>query len=141
MCTTSPIGTDDETAIRTLEKAYDDAWSAGDIRALVASFSPEAVVVNPFGEIARGRAQIEHVLREFLDGPARGSRHTSIVSKVEFVTDNVAIVDGEATLDGLPSSGEPKPPLVHRFTDILVKRDGTWFITQVRAYVFMTRGS
>ena len=128
----------DEAAIRALEAAYDASWNAGDVRSLVAAFAPEAVVVNPLGQVARGQAEIERVMHAFLSGPARGSTHNSTVFRVEFVTDDVAVVDGEATLERLAGpDGAPSPPLVHRFTDVVVRQDDAWLLAQVRAYVLM----
>ncbi len=128
-----------EATIRAVERVYDTAWNVGDARFLVAIFAQEAVVVNPLGEMASGRAEIERVIGEFLSGPARGSKHTSVVSRVQFVTDDVAVVDGEATLEWLAGpNGATAQPLVHRFTDVLIKKHGTWFIAHVRAYVLMT---
>jgi uncharacterized protein (TIGR02246 family) len=60
----------DEAAILALERAYDAAWNAGDVRALIGLFTADAVVVNPRGEIARGRVELERVLGRFLLGPA-----------------------------------------------------------------------
>ena len=126
----------DEAAVRGVERAYDAAWNSGDITALVALFATDAVLMNPRGEIARGRAEIERVMRRFLGGAARKSSHTSVVSDVHLLTDDVAIVDGEATLEGLVGpDGASCPPLVHQFTDVIARTDGTWSIAHVRAYV------
>jgi uncharacterized protein (TIGR02246 family) len=139
MCTPSSVDgrRRDEAAIRALEMAYDSAWNNGDVQRLVAAFAPEAVVVNPLGKSAKGRAEIQRVLGEFLNGPAKGSRHTSDVATIEFITDDVAVVDGKATVEGMAEPGDTTPaPAVHRFTDIVVRRHGTWTIAHVRAYLF-----
>ena len=128
----------DEAAIRGLEQAYDTAWNAGDLRALVSLFANDAVLINPRGQIARGRAEIEQVMRRFLGGSARESTHTTVVAEVNFLTDDVALVDGEATLEGVTGpDGESEPPLLHRFTDVMIRAEGIWSIAHVRAYVFM----
>ena len=123
----------DEAAVRALEAAYDTAWQGGDIEALVACLAEDAVVINPHGTIAKGRPEIRRVLGEFLSGPARGSRHPSVVSRVEFVTEDVAIVDGETTLDdpAAPSLSTASS-LTHRFTDVAVRKNGAWAIAHVR---------
>ena len=128
----------DEAAIRTLEAAYDGAWNAADLDALISPFVPDATIVDPFGGVSSGRAEIERLLATLLAGAGRGSTHASTVLGVRFVTDDVALVDGEAVIEGLKGpDGDDLPALVHRFTDVLVGRDGTWRIAQVRAYVLM----
>lgn len=130
----------DEAAIRALEAAYDTAWHDGNIEALVACLTESAVVVNPRGQMARSRAEIGRMLREFLDGPAKGSKHTSVIFRVEFVTKDVAIVDGQAVLDDLEATNRSKAlSLTHRFTDVVVRRNGAWAIAHVRGYVISDR--
>jgi uncharacterized protein (TIGR02246 family) len=128
----------DETAIRDLEAAYDRAWGDADLSGLVAHFASEATVVDPFGGVSEGRAAIRRLLGELLAGSGRGTTHTSTITRVTFVNDDVALADGEALIEGLRGpDGEFRPALLHRFTDVLVRgRDG-WRIAHVRAYVLM----
>lgn len=125
----------DERLIRLVEQSYDDAWQRGDVEGLVACLTEGAVLVNPRGEIARGRVEIRQALERFLSDEARGSQHHSSILRIEFVTDDVAVVDGEARVTNLPASTEASlTEIVHLYTDILVKRGDTWAIAQVRAY-------
>lgn len=126
----------DEAAVRAVEQAYDAAWNASDVDALVALLTPDAVIVTPYGNVARGRAEIQRLLQQFLAGPGRGSHHTSLVWGVGFVTDDVAVVDAEARIEGLNEPGAARSSFVHKFTDILVREDRAWRIAHVRAYVF-----
>jgi len=92
----------------------------------------DAMVVNPRGEVARGKAEIKAHLGAFLKGPAHGSIHKSRIIRIEFLTPDDAVVDGE---DSISTPGLPEArPLTHRFTDIFVNDQGTWRIAHVRAY-------
>ncbi len=129
---------DDEAAIRSLEAAYDAAWNAADLPALTAPFTPDAMIVDPFGGVSFGRAAIARLLAPLLAGSGRGSTHASTIHGVSFVSDDVALADGEAVIEGLhDAEGNVMPTVVHRFTDVLVAQGGGWRIAQVRAYVFM----
>jgi uncharacterized protein (TIGR02246 family) len=86
----------DEAAIRAVESAYDLAWNEGDLPSILDLLAPDVVVVNPFGETSVGRAGMERLLASLPAGPGKGSSHTSEIIGVHFVTDNVALVDGEA---------------------------------------------
>ena len=128
----------DEAAIRSLEAAYDAAWNGADLDALTAPFAADATIIDPFGGVSSGRVEIERLLAALLAGSGRGSTHASTVLGVRFVTDHVALVDGEAVIEGLrDAEGGVMPPLMHRFTDVLVTREGSWRIAQVRAYVLI----
>ena len=118
--------------IRNTEAAYDHAWQQGDIDGLVACLTKDAVLINPRGGIAIGHDEIRKHLGEFLAGPARGSKHTSRLIRISFVTDHVAIVDGEALIEGVEIDGSTT--FKHFFTDILVRSGDDWLIDQIRAY-------
>jgi uncharacterized protein (TIGR02246 family) len=120
-----------EERIREVESAYDRAWAAADVAAMVACFTKEAVVVNPRGEIACGAAEISEALGSFLSGPAQGSIHESRIIHSAFVTDDVAVVDGEATIR---NAKKLNVLFKHRFTDILLREQDAWRIAHVRAY-------
>lgn len=126
----------EEAAVRALELAYDAAWSAGDRAKLLSLFTPDAVIINPYGAQWTGLAQIAASLTAFLAGEGVRSTHTSRLKSVFLVAPDVALVDGQATLKGDNFSGGQ---LVHDYTDVLLKQDGVWRICHVRAYAFMPR--
>ena len=125
--------TEDEAAVRAVESAYDVAWNAGDVSAVLRLLTDGVVITNPSGETTAGRDEAASSFTTLMDGPARGSRHTSEVVAVRFVTPEVALVDGLATISGF---GEHSEPLRHNYTDVLVRTPAGWRIDQVRAYVF-----
>jgi uncharacterized protein (TIGR02246 family) len=120
----------DLDAVLATEAAYDTAWDAGDVDGLVACFADDAVLVNPRGEIAVGAQEIRERLGAFLHGDGKGSRHASRAVRVSFVSPDVAVVDGEASVSDAAALGS----LNHRFTDVLVRQDRCWKIAHVRAY-------
>lgn len=127
-----------EATIRAAEAAYDRAWDAGDVDALVRPFVAEATLIDPFGNVVTGGEGIRRSLGGLLAGRARGSTHAGTILGVRFVTQDVALADGEAVIEGLTGpGGEALPALTHRFTDVFVLRDGSWRISQIRAYVLM----
>ena len=128
----------DEAAVRAVEAAYDRAWDAGDVSAILELCDAGLVVIDPFGGTSVGRTGMGQLLASLFDGAAKGSTHASEIVGVHFVTDDVALADGAATIEGFATSpgGEP---LRHRFTDVLVRGPEGWRIAQVRAYVFLPR--
>lgn len=121
-----------EQAIRALEAAYDAAWNKGDMDALLACFTDDAVIVDPRGGVTRGRDEIRHLLSTVIHPGSGDTTHNSEIVRVEFVTPEVALVDGRAHITGLPEAQTAKS-LVHRYTDVVVRRGGQWRIAQIRA--------
>ena len=127
----------DEHDVTAVELAYDDAWTAGDLLRLTSCFTSDAVIISPYGDVMTGIAQIEEGLRSVMAEPSR-KVHASTIDAVYFVTADVADVDGHAVLDSDAVPSRTDQRLLHRFTDILVNRDGAWRIAHVRAYGFLT---
>lgn len=123
--------TENEAQILSVEQAYDRAWCAGDIDALMECISLGAVLVNPRGEVAVGHEAIRRALSTFLGREALGTTHRSEIERLSFVREDVAVVDGQATIAG----GALTAPIDHLFTDVLVRDGGTWLIAHVRAYM------
>jgi len=48
----------EEAVVREVEIEYDAAWSAGDVERLFSLFTPNAVIINPYGEVWTGLGQI-----------------------------------------------------------------------------------
>jgi uncharacterized protein (TIGR02246 family) len=129
----------DEAAIRAIESAYDSAWNAGDITSILQLCTEDVVVIDPSGGTSVGRDGMERSLASLFSGVGKGSTHTSEIMGVHFVTDDVALVDGEAFIEGFKTADGGTAPLRHRFTDVVVNGKHGWLIAQVRAYVFMPR--
>lgn len=122
----------DEERIRKTEAAYDHAWQQGDIEGIMVCFTGDAVLISPRGDVAIGTEQIHNLLSDFLGSEAKNTKHTSRITRISFVTDNVAVVDGEASIEDVDNlSASVKH---HRFTDILVRSGHVWLIAQIRAY-------
>ncbi len=111
----------DEAAIRAVEAAYDRAWDAGDVAAILRLCDADVVVIDPFGGTSVGREGMGRLLSSLFDGDGKGSTHSSDIVGVHFVTDDVALADGEATIEGFAASPAGGESLRHRFTDVLVR--------------------
>lgn len=122
----------DEERIRKTESAYDKAWQHGDIESMMVCFTNDAILISPRGDTAIGKKQVRNLLSSFLRSEAKSTKHTSHITRISFVTDDVAVVDGEAFIEG---SENLSPPVKHHsFTDILVRTGDVWLIAQIRAY-------
>jgi uncharacterized protein (TIGR02246 family) len=122
----------EEEHIRKTETAYDQAWQQGDIEGIMACFTEDAVLISPRGDVAIGKEQVRSLLSGFLGSEARNTKHTSHITRISFVTDDVAVVDGEAFIEGSDSLSAAVKH--HSFTDILVRTEDKWLISQIRAH-------
>lgn len=126
----------DKATIHQLGEAYDLAWNRGDVHALSSSFTSNAVVVNPRGEVISGKTEFKQTIATLFRGSFKGSIHNTTILRIHFPKEDIAVVDGEATLTLLtPREGNSK--LTHYYTDVMIKEGNTWLIADTRAYVFM----
>ena len=118
--------------IRKTEAAYDQAWQQGDIEGILVCFTSDAVLISPRGDVAIGKEEIRSLLSNFLGSEAKSTKHISRITRISFVTDDVAVVDGEAFIEGseILSASDKH----HSFTDILVRTENVWLISQIRAH-------
>ena len=128
---------EDDLAIRELERDYDTAWNRGDVAYLASLYHRDAIVVNPLGETARGQFAIRAALEVFLQGAARHSQHSTSISRISHVGDRVAVVDGEARLEGVHGATASDSAVSHAFTDIVLMDGTRWVLVHTRAYVFL----
>jgi hypothetical protein len=82
--------------------------------------------------VAIGKEEVRNLLSNFLGSEAKSTKHTSHITRISFVTDNVAVVDGEAFIEG--SENLSASDKHHSFTDILVRTGNVWLISQIRAH-------
>ncbi|MEE4025203.1 nuclear transport factor 2 family protein [Gordonia sp. PKS22-38] len=123
----------DESAILRVEADYDRCWANGDIDGLLACLTEDAVLVSPRGDVAEGHEEIRRELSDVLGGEALRSTHRIEVVRIRFVTDDVAVLDGIATVDR-PGDGDlPCLSIEHRFTDVFVRRGASWLVAHIRA--------
>ena len=127
---------EDRGAIFAIEKSYDNAWNQNEASILASFFTPDAVIINPHGEVAEGKNEFENLMSTLFRRRFKGSIHKSKILRIHFPKGDVAVVDGEATVTEISEHGESSITIV-RFTDIMVKESDKWLIADTRAYVFL----
>ena len=122
----------DEQLIRKAESAYDSAWQHGSIERLMECFTDDAIVISPRGDEAFGKEQIRNLFDDFLGREGKSTKHTSRITRISFITNDVAVVDGEAFIEGTEHLSTAIKH--HSFVDVLVRHGNGWLIAQIRAF-------
>jgi uncharacterized protein (TIGR02246 family) len=108
-------------------KEFIAAYNRGDARALAAFWTEDADYVDETGQKFRGRAAIQKMYDNFFD-QNKGMKLNIIITSSRMLGPDVALEDGitEVTPAGsrLPSDS--------RFSAVLVRRYGEWFLASVR---------
>jgi uncharacterized protein (TIGR02246 family) len=106
--------------------AFIEAFNRGDAKAVAAFWTPDATYVDQVGREHKGRAAIEQ-LYEKVFVARKGAKLTIHVTSTNQVSSDVALEDGITEVT--PAEGGPETAA--RFTAVLVKKDGEWYLQSV----------
>jgi uncharacterized protein (TIGR02246 family) len=107
------------------------AFNNGDAKAVAGFWTEDADYIDQVGHHYKGRAAIEK-LYEKVFAQNKGAKLAIHVDSVKPVTSDVALEDGVTEVT--PADGGP--PTAARFSAVLVKKDGVWYLENVRDSVY-----
>ena len=130
LCATAAVAghSEDEAAIRDIQKEQADAWNRHDAAGYAHLFTEDGDVVNVLGWWWRGRAQIESKLSSAFAFVFHDSRLTITETSVRFLTPTIAVAHARWTMEGArspPGGPEPREGIQ---IQILQKTAGHWLI-------------
>jgi uncharacterized protein (TIGR02246 family) len=102
------------------------AFNKGDAKALANVWTPDATYVDQVGREYKGRTAIEQLYQNVF-GARKGAKLTIHVTSAKQVSPDVALEEGGTEVT--PSEGGPGT--VARFSAVLVKKDGEWYLQSV----------
>jgi uncharacterized protein (TIGR02246 family) len=111
-----------------------EAWNAGDARAYAARFSPDVTFTNSDGSVDLGRDEVVRRAGEAFQGVLAGTKLALAVRKLRLVRPDVAIVDLDLRISGMPvpppGAGDgPGGELRTSLLLVLLEEDDGWWIT------------
>lgn len=123
----------DSVAILGVVARLDAAWSAMDAVAWSKEFSSDAQFVNILGQTMDGNTAIRDRHAFLFNGPFKGSRLASTVSRLKFVGPLAAVVECNQSLTGYvalpPGARETQPGVLKtRMVHVVAKVNGTWTV-------------
>ena len=111
-------------AVDQLAGEITGAWNAGDARAYGARYSPDGTFTNTDGTVDLGRDEVVRTAEKAFQGVLAGTRLSLAVRKLRLIRPDVAVVDLDARVSGMPSGEVRISQLL-----VLVEEDGGWRIT------------
>ena len=111
-------------AVDQLVGEITEAWSAGDARTYGARYSPNGTFTNTDGTVDLGRDEVVRTAERAFQGVLAGTKISLAVRKLRLLRPDVAVVDLDARVSGMPSGEVRISQLL-----VLVQEDGSWRIT------------
>jgi len=124
----------DESEVRKVVAHEIEGWAKFDAQQVASVFSIDAVWQNPFGVRLHGRRQIQDFLSELFQRPGyRAAKDTSMpkILDLRIASPSVAIVWSDEKSEGQidDSTGKPMLPRHSYYLEVLVKKDGSWKVS------------
>jgi uncharacterized protein (TIGR02246 family) len=111
-------------AVSQLMGEIAEAWNAGDARAYGARYCPDGTFTNTDGTLDLGRDEVVRTAEEAFQGVLAGTEFSTAVRKVRLVRPDVAVVDLDTRVSGMPG-GEVRISQML----VLLQEDDRWWIT------------
>ena len=108
-------------------EAFIAAFNKGDAEAVAAFWTEDATYVDQVGQEYKGREAIQKLYEKVFEA-RKGGKLAIHVTASKQLSPDVALNDGYTEVT--PADGGP--PTTARFTAILVKKDGEWYLQSVR---------
>ena len=125
----------DEAAIRKASEDFVAAWNRHATKEMAAFWAEDGDLINPWGRVAKGRAEVERLFSEEHSGagPLRDSHLELRDLVVRPMTADVAVCDWQATLSGVIGPDDRHlPPMSERVTVVAKKVAGAWSCAAAR---------
>lgn len=123
----------DTAAIKSLITDFTGAWQKSDAHALSMFWTADGDFINPDGIFMTGRDQIAGFYSQAFSLGYAGTSATATVDKIRFLSPTLAIVDGAFEISGRAGqNGVVVPAEKGRYTALVTKRDGHWWIVSNR---------
>jgi len=120
----------DEKAIRERNEAFVAAFNKGDIKAMAATYAPDADFLSAEGRRVKGRAELEkYFAKGFAESKGLKLKHSD--SSIRFLKPDVAVDVGTWEITGRPEGQATKGV----YTAVWMKLDGKWFVVYDRPMV------
>lgn len=135
----SPAMAQDIRAIEGRIADFVTAWNKHDPVRMAALWHDDGDLINPFGRIAKGRNEVEDLLREEHSTITKNCTNQFNIDSVRLAGNDVAIVDIESVMVGMrdPQGNELPPFKPHVFL-VMSKKEGEWGVAAARPYAYAT---
>lgn len=129
----------DEESIQTRTQEFATAWNRHDVHAMSEIFAEDGDLINPFGKVAKSRAEVERLIGEEHAGPLKSSRISIKPENVRVLSSEIAIADSAYEITGARDPSGKEVNIRGHLTQVLKKQAGRWAVVSARPMVPLSR--
>jgi uncharacterized protein (TIGR02246 family) len=125
----------DREAIQSQIDRFAAAWNSHDPKAMSMMFAEDGDLINPFGQVAKSRAEIEKLFQEEQAKGLKDTRFSLQTERVQFPAQNLAIGDYAFEITGAKDeSGQGMTGKGH-LTLVFQKHGSSWEVLAARPMI------
>jgi uncharacterized protein (TIGR02246 family) len=125
-----------EAPIRAIEDAFAAAWNAHDARTMAGFFAKDGDLINPSGRAAKGRDEIEQLIREEHATVFKQSIYKPGLLSVRFIEPEIAFVESDTEISGVTKPDGTTAAMKVHIIRLMQKKDGKWWTVAARPVIY-----
>ena len=128
----------DRAEIAAAVQKYMDSWNKHDVQAVALTYTEDTDLINNFGSLTHGRAQVVATFGPMLAGVYNETRQTGTIKSIRFLKPDVAAVDVDWEMTGAKNQdGSVRPTRKGLHSLIMIKQsDGSWLIAVMHIHEY-----
>lgn len=127
-----------EAQVRARSQEFAAAWNRHDVKAMAAVWASDGDLINPFGRVAKGRAEVEKLFADEHSTVMKDSTFTITNMTVRLIKPDVAIADWDVEIAGMHAAdGSAIPTQKMHVSDVMVKKAGQWSTVSARPMAYL----
>lgn len=130
----------DQKTLGKIATDWTEAWNRHDAEGLAGLYAVRGDLINPMGEVAKGRDQVQKLFQREHTGSLKQSTMALTCEPARSFSAEVAEVDCDFTLSGLADPHAPAQLHGH-LTNVVVKEGQRWSIVSSRAMIPTPKGA
>ena len=125
-----------ESAIRATDVAFADAWNKHDATAMAATWAKDGDLINPFGRVAKGRAEVEKLIQDEHATVFKHSTYTPGAMSIRFIEPEIAIAESDTMISGIANPDGTSGSMTVHIIRVVQKKDGKWWTVVARPVMY-----
>ncbi len=113
------------------------AWAKDDAHGLAAMWAEDGDLINPFGRVAKGRAEVEKLFHDEHTTIMKGTTFNLVSETIREIAPDTAIADWDSEITGMQSPQGALPPFKNHVTVVFVKKNGQWWVAAARPAAYL----
>lgn len=126
-----------ESDLKALIAGFQGAWAKHDYKAMAGFWAEDGDLINPWGRVAKGRAEVEKLFQDEQTGPLKTTEWNPNITSWRMLDKDAAVVDLDAAMTHMVGpDGKPAPDWAHHVFFVAVSKAGKWWFASARPYEF-----